>query len=218
MSIAIHGIIKSNHQSVLLLILVLLVPIGIYKIYDYYDNKHVVLPYLGKKSPEGNAYQVAPFSLTDHNNEVFNLTDFKGKRIVLDFFFTRCPTICPVMSKNMKYLYTELEEEDDLVFISISIDPDFDQPEILQRYRKRLGIEEDRWLFLTGDEKDIYNMARNVFFISALPPKVSIEEIIHSDKFIILDGDFHIRAYYSGTDIEEVNQLKADIKNPKKWL
>lgn len=194
----------------------LIIPALLYKAYDWYDSRKAALPFLGPASG-GAAYRVPGFTLTDQDGHPFSLENH-GKKIVLDFFFTRCPTICPVMARNMLGVYRALADDPEVLFISVSIDPEHDTPERLTRYRKRLGADDGRWIFLTGDRDLIYDMARNLFFVSAVPAGKHVEEIIHSDNFILLDGKHRIRGYYRGTDNESVRQLVADLQNPAKWF
>lgn len=194
----------------------LVIPAVLYTAYDWYASRRQALPFWGPATGD-SAYRVPGFTLTDQDGQTFDL-GMHQKKIVLDFFFTRCPTICPVMARNMLEVYRALADDPDVLLVSVSIDPEHDTPERLTRYRKRLGADDGRWIFLTGDRDSIYDMARNLFFVSAVPAGTHVEEIIHSDNFILLDDKHRIRGYYRGTDDESVRQLIADLQNPAKWL
>jgi protein SCO1/2 len=133
---------------------------------------------------------------------------------VADFFFTRCTTICPKMSINMQQLQLKLNDDayDDVVFLSHTVDPENDTPEVLDAYAKRLEADPVRWKFLTGTAVDIYRLGNTGYLLSALEDSTSAEQFVHDGRFVLVDKQRHIRGYYEGTTATGMNALAADLK------
>jgi protein SCO1 len=154
---------------------------------------------------------VRPFSFIDQDgNEVSEVTT-NGKIYVADFFFTSCPTICPKMKQQMLRLYNDFEENDEVIFLSHSIDPKRDSVARLHDYAEKLGITSDRWHLMTGERDDIYSMAKH-YMIAAQEDKLAPGGYAHSGAFLLVDKNRQIRGIYDGTSPEEVDQLKLDIQ------
>lgn len=146
------------------------------------------------------------------------LTDSKlydNKIQVVDFKFTTCKTICPTMTSNMIDVYSMFLDDKDIMFISLSVDPETDQPFLLRKYKKKYKIINNNWTFLTGDSKDIYRLARKGFYISSFYDQ-NEDDFVHSEKVILVDKDKVIRGYFDATDEEEIDRLKTEIKVLKK--
>lgn len=156
-------------------------------------------------------HKVADFSFVDQDSAVVTNDTFKDKIYVTDFFFTSCPTICPVMKKEMLRVYDEFKDNDKVLFLSHTIDPAYDTVALLHDYAERLGVSSDKWHFVTGDKEAIYDMALKNYMVTAMEDNSSPGGFIHSGAFILVDEDRRIRGMYDGTVKEEVDVLINDI-------
>jgi protein SCO1/2 len=167
------------------------------------------LPVLG---PEGHT--VPPFALLDSDSVEFSHVNCEGQLRVIDFFFTTCPTICPIMSSQMARLQAGIDARGltgDVRLMSHSVDPENDTPSKLKAYGERLGQDPEIWTLLTGNKEDIYDLARNGYFLTAIESDTAAGGIFHSDIFALIDRSGRIRGYYDGTDTDEVDQLLEDV-------
>lgn len=157
-------------------------------------------------------HTIPPFAFINQEGEVFKSKQLKGKVYVADFFFTTCPTICPIMSTQMKRLQDKTSGYENFEIISFSVNPEHDTPEILKAYGEDLEADFSNWNFLTGDQESIHDIGYGGFFVNAMEDEVAPGGFLHSEFFILVDKDGHIRGYYDGTSKEEVDQLAKDIK------
>jgi protein SCO1 len=178
------------------------------------------LPYFGLHDLDENGdtiyYTVPKFSFINQNGREVSHYDYQGKIFVTDFFFTTCPTICPIMSTQMSRLQTLLEKDGilgDVMLLSHTINPEYDQPEVLKAYAERMEADTNTWNFVTGPRADIYFQAKQGYFVNALQSDTADGGYIHSDNFMLIDREMHIRGYYDGTSTKEVDQLFLDIKS-----
>ncbi len=150
---------------------------------------------------------VPDFSLVDSTGNEFTKAQLVGKVWVADLFLTSCQGACPVMSKNMKTLHDKYTGNDRVQFVSFSTDPDTDSPEVLAEYANEHQADTNRWHFLTGPIEKINRMAGTEGF------KVGVPEtpMAHSQRFVLIDGNGHIRGYYDGMDEADTLRLKGDI-------
>ncbi len=156
---------------------------------------------------------IPPFKLQAHTgNEVSNQS-MAGNIYIADFFFTTCPSICPVMSKHLTRVQNAFEKEKDVKILSFTVDPKRDTINALAAYARKFGADTSKWLFVTGDKKDIYSLAREGFFLSTSEGDGGEEDFIHSPKFVLVDKKGMIRGYYDGTDTVEVKRLMRDVVN-----
>ncbi|MGH7601820.1 MAG: SCO family protein [bacterium] len=158
---------------------------------------------------------VPDFTLTEHSGQPFGLNDLRGNIWIADFIFTNCAGTCPIMTTAMTEIQkTALTERlDDVKLVSITVDPERDTPEVLQRFAAGYGALKDRWYFLTGEGAVIQQLANKGFLLSAATSGGSAEEpIIHSNRFVLVDRQGRIRGYYDGTEEEKVAQLLKDLK------
>lgn len=169
------------------------------------------LPVLG---PEGHT--VPAFAFTNLDGREFSHRDIDGRVRVVDYFFTHCPTICPIMSSQMARLQSALSadgfSEEDVVLLSHTVDPVRDTTERLLSYATRIGADTAGWKFLTGQKEDLYDLARNGYFLTALPSDTAAGGFFHSDTFTLVDREGKIRGYYDGTSTSEVDRLFEDVK------
>lgn len=218
---------KFEIKKAAVLLLLLVVP-GIVLIFlSKADHKFEILPYYGEKelvwTPEADVpdtlfHRVPDFSLTTQEGEQVTFADFEGKIIVADFFFTTCPTICPIMTKQMTRLQWLLEDPsyDDVHFLSYTVDPKHDTPEVLKAYAEEQGADLTRWTFLTGDQEYIHELGFEGYLLSTMEDEMAPGGFLHSSMFVLLDRDRHIRGFYDGTSTKEVDDLVTDIKMLKK--
>ncbi len=188
------------------------------------EPKVYVLPRLGQfdieyktvggVEVEDTIYPTIPaFSFWNQDSVRVKSTDMKGKIWVADFFFTSCPTICPTMTTQMKRLQAMTKDlENDLQFISFSINPKQDQPTVLRRYIKHYGIKAKNWQFLTGDEAATHELGVNFFLVHVNADEEAEGGYAHSPAFTLVDKEGIVRGVYVGTDTQQVNQLEKDLR------
>lgn len=159
-------------------------------------------------------FTIPPFSFIDRYGRPFTDAQTESKIIVSDFFFTRCTTICPRMKLHLQQLQLKLDDPafEDVVFLSHTVDPEHDTPEVLDRHARKLQADTARWKFLTGEKEDIYSMAVKGYLVPAQEDVLDPEGFLHSEMFVLVDKQKRIRGYYDGTSTEGMNELAADIK------
>ena len=157
-------------------------------------------------------HRIAAFSLTNQNNENITHKDYDGHIYVADFFFTTCPSICPIMTDNMVYLQSLLAAYPDVKLLSFSVTPDIDTPEVLKQYAVEKGVDDRRWNMLTGDKKDIYELARKSYLVVQEDGNGDEHDMIHTENFVLIDPQQRIRGYYDGTQREDMNKILSDIE------
>ena len=156
---------------------------------------------------------VPEFSLTEANGTALRRTDLLGKVWVASFIFTRCGEACPLMMQHEAQLQPDLPLSDDLRLVSFSVDPDWDTPKVLTEYAHTFGADRSRWLFLTGDKKQVYHLASDGFRLAAQPPDPAKEmPILHSTKLVLVDRNGAIRGYYDSSDPVEMQKLIRDVR------
>lgn len=162
--------------------------------------------YLGKKSNLPILGHLPDFVFTQSNGQLFGLEEMKGKINVVDFMFTSCPMICPVMTAKMANLYQAFAADTNIRFISITVDPQTDSLPILRAYAKDHGVNDNRWVFLRGSIDDIVSLSEKGFMLSAdrLPGG-------HSTRFILVDQNGDIREYYDSGDDASLAKLQVDL-------
>lgn len=157
-------------------------------------------------------HQVADFSFVDQDSSIITPETFNNKVYVTDFFFTSCPTICPVMKTQMLRVYEAFKDNDEVVLLSHTIDPAYDTVALLHDYADRLGVSSDKWHFVTGDKDQIYDMGLKSYMVTAMEDNNEPGGFIHSGAFILVDKDKHIRGMYDGTKPDQVDILIKDIQ------
>jgi protein SCO1/2 len=157
-------------------------------------------------------YQTIPhFSFVNQDSVIINNDSLKNSIYVADFFFTSCPSICPIMSKNMLSVYKEYKGNNEVRFISYTIDPKHDTVPVLKKYANKLGVEGTQWSFLLGDRDSVYNLAKDGYMNYAKENANIPGGVEHSGYFILVDKEKRIRGAYDGTDKQQVENLKTDI-------
>ncbi len=156
---------------------------------------------------------IPPFSFTNQYGETVTEKIVQGKIYVTDFFFTSCPTICPVMKRQMVKVYKEFKDNPDVMILSHTIDPEHDTPQVLNKFAKDLGVEGKKWQFLTGPKEKIYEIGQKSYLSAAQEDKTAEGGFLHSGAFILIDKDKHIRGMYDGTTEEGTQKLIQGIKS-----
>ncbi len=157
-------------------------------------------------------HTIADFSLTNQNGEIITQEDYKGKIYIADFFFTTCPTICPIMTKNMVDLQKALGKDSDVMLLSHSVTPEIDSVAQLKKYAIEKGVDDRNWNLVTGDKKQIYELARKSYLAVKTDGDGGPFDMIHTENFILVDKDKRIRGFYDGTKKEDMDKIMADIE------
>lgn len=171
------------------------------------------LPILGETEIFDNDtvyYSIEDFTFYKQDSAQVSLTDFKDKIVIADFFFTSCPTICPVMKKNMLKIQEKFKDDNRVLLISHSIDPKHDSVARLKIYGEKLGVIPEKWFLVTGEKREIYRMAKN-YMVAAMEDENAPGGYAHSGALVLLDKKQRIRGYYDGTIESEIDLLIADI-------
>ncbi|SIQ10078.1 SCO family protein [Maribacter ulvicola] len=161
-------------------------------------------------------HTIGDFSLTNQNGENITQDHYKGKIYVADFFFTTCPTICPIMTKNMVDLQQSLGKDSDVMLLSHSVTPEIDSVAQLKKYALEKGIDDSNWNLVTGDKKQIYDLARKSYLAVKTDGDGGPFDMIHTENFILVDEKRRIRGFYDGTKKEDIEKILADIEILKK--
>jgi len=157
-------------------------------------------------------HKVSDFELINQNGETITEADYEGKIYVADFFFTRCMTICPVMTTNMGKLQEAFLNDDDVLFLSHSVTPDIDSVSVLKAYAIDKGVVDAKWNITTGDKKHIYKLARKSYFAVLEDGDGGLQDFVHTENFILVDKKKQIRGFYDGTNPEDIERLILDIR------
>lgn len=176
----------------------------------YYNDSTLTPLFVADDSVEGRVtHQVGDFRLTDQNGREVTGEMMEGRITVIDFFFTRCPGICPTLSDNLARLQDSLSDVEDLLLLSFSVTPDIDSVPILKDYAESYGADDDRWRLMTGDRELIYSFARTSLFADV---DTGQDSFLHSETFFLIDRERRIRGVYNGTLGPEVVNLIADVR------
>ena len=178
-------------------------------------NKATFTPnWLSADDPALNDFhKISPFTLTNQEGETITEKTFEGKIYITDFFFTICPGICPKLTKNMGTLQETFMANDDVLLLSHSVTPEMDSVSVLKKYAKENGILSKKWHLVTGTQKDIYKLGRKDYFIEEnLGLEKEADDFLHTENFVLIDQNKHIRGIYNGLNPTSVNQLIKDVK------
>ena len=183
------------------------------------DKPARYLPIFGEKAYESKNgktdttfHTIPDFSFTDQDGRTVTAKDLEGSVYVTDFFFTTCKSICPVMSTHMEQVYTKFKDNSEVKFLSHTVDPEIDTVEQLKRYAMQHKAEAPQWMFVTGDKKALYDIARTGYLLNAEQGDGGPDDFIHTQNFALIDKDKRIRGFYDGTDSSDIHQLTKDIE------
>lgn len=157
-------------------------------------------------------HSIADFKLINQNGDTISQADYADKIYIADFFFTTCPTICPVMTANMADIQQIIKGDDEVMLLSHSVTPEIDSVPQLKKYALEKGVIDAKWNLLTGDKKQIYELARKSYLAVLTDGDGGPYDMIHTENFILVDKERRIRGFYDGTSSEEVAQLLEDLK------
>ena len=157
-------------------------------------------------------HKIAPFSLTNQNGLTITEKDYMNKIYVADFFFTTCPSICPKMTANMGLIQENIKTDNQVLLLSFSVTPEIDSVQQLKRYAIEKGVIDSKWNLLTGDKKEIYELARKSYLAVKSNGDGGEHDMIHTENFILVDPEKRIRGFYDGTDTNAMDELLSDIK------
>ena len=144
-------------------------------------------------------HKIADFSLINQNGETITQANYKDKIYVADFFFTTCQTICPIMTDNMYQIQKEFINDDEVMLLSHSVTPKIDSIAQLKKYAKKKGVNDKKWNLVTGDKKQIYNLARKSYLAVKTDGNGDQYDMIHTENFMLIDKKRQIRGFYDGT-------------------
>ena len=156
-------------------------------------------------------HKISDFKLTNQNGKEITQANYKDKIYVADFFFTTCQDICPVMTKNMYQLQEELKNDNQILLLSHTVIPEVDTVEQLKEYAVENNVDDSKWNLVTGDKKQIYELARKSY-LAVEDSNYSQYDMIHTENFMLIDKERQIRGFYDGTNSEEINRLLKDIE------
>ncbi|MGQ9488326.1 MAG: SCO family protein [Armatimonadota bacterium] len=181
-----------------------------------YVHSRRVKPYAPPSASLPVLGEVPDFTLTAHTGQPLALNNLHGKVWIANFFFTTCRSICPIMQDNMVEVQKAFASEPAVQIVSFTVDPEHDTAQVLSAYARKKGAIPGKWLFVTGQKKPIYKLARHGFKLAAedIPEQLegTTHDFIHSDKLVLVDTLGRIRGYYSGLDTEQVQQLIKDTQ------
>lgn len=173
----------------------------------------IVTKVVDGKTVEEKVYPTIPeFAFRSQYGDTITSKNFKDKIYVADFFFVTCPTICPIMKKNMRKVYEAYQDHPNVGILSHTIDPDHDSVEVLKTYANDLGIKGRTWLFVTGKREKIYDIGEKHYLVTAHADDKEPGGYIHSGAFVLIDKQKHIRGMYDGTDEKDVQLMISDMK------
>lgn len=212
-----------NKTSFTALLVAILLPVTGYLLVSYYSAGVIQMPHRyfydsvnvvqknGKTTYDTAWHHVSNLHFTNQLGEQVSLDDLKGKIIVLDFFFTHCPTICPKLAVSMKKLQKSFPNNDSIVqFVSISIDPKHDSVEQLRKWARQFNVNPDSWWLGTGNKDSIYNFALKEMKASVADADVDTA-FIHTENFFLLDKDRVVRGWFNGLDSVAQARLVRDV-------
>lgn len=220
-----------SKKALLSLCIVALLPIVSYLIVKNISEDAVIMPrhYFadsvinkvvdGKTTTDTVWHRLANISLINQLGDTVSLDDINGSIIIADFFFTRCPSICPTLTRNMKQLQDAMKMKDSrrridssyVRFISFTVDPERDTPDVLKRYADKYAVNHDTWWFLTGEREKIYDYALNELKIGLQDGNGVDSNFIHTSKFVVIDKYRNVRGYYDGLDSTSMSKLAEDL-------
>tara|TARA_B100001059_G_scaffold90640_1_gene89380 strand:+ start:8667 stop:9389 length:723 start_codon:yes stop_codon:yes gene_type:complete len=156
-------------------------------------------------------HKISNFNLVNQNGNNISQEFYHNKIYVADFFFTTCPSICPIMTNNMLKVQEKIKNDPNVLIVSFSVDPKTDSVAQLKKYAKEKGVDDLKWNLLTGDKKQIYDLARKSFFVAEIDKDSDSNDIIHTENFVLVDPEKRIRGFYDGTNMDEIKNLISDL-------
>ncbi|MEM6515085.1 MAG: SCO family protein [Bacteroidota bacterium] len=159
-------------------------------------------------------HKIADFELVNQNGDTITEKDYENKIYVADFFFTTCQTICPVMTGQMKRVQEKIKNDDEVMLLSHSVTPEIDSVAQLKKYAMEKGVDDNKWNLVTGDRKQIYDLARKSYLV-VKDDGMGDYGMVHTENFALIDKEKQIRGMYDGTSTASVDSLLMDIEKLK---
>ncbi len=156
-------------------------------------------------------HAIADFSFTNQNGKTITQKDYEGKIYVADFFFTTCPTICPIMQDNMVEIQNAFKTNPKVMLLSHTVMPQIDSVPVLKKYALEKGVIDTKWNLVTGDKKDIFYIARKSYLAVKTDTAGELYDMVHTENFILVDEQRRVRGFYDGTKKEDIKRLIEDI-------
>ena len=157
-------------------------------------------------------HRVLDFELVNHLGDTVTLADVQGQILVVDFFFSRCATICPLMTQNLQRIHDRLDPQMPIRILSHSVTPKADSVSVLNRYANKHGANPDLWWFLTGEKKEIYKLARQSYFSCLDEGDGGFQDFVHTENVVLVDDEGRLRGFYDGTDSKSMSHLFSDLE------
>ncbi len=178
-----------------------------------FGSRKAVTKTVNGQSVTDTVYQTIPkFSLVNQYGDSISNKNLDGKIYVADFFFTTCPSICPMMARNLLTVYNTFKSKDDFKILSHSIDPKHDSVPVLKKYADKLGVSGNTWWFVQGKKEDVYTIAEKNYLVAVKQDSTAAGGYVHQGYFVLVDKQKRVRGAYDGTDPKQVDQLITDIK------
>ena len=157
-------------------------------------------------------HKIKSFEFLNQNGEIISEKDYDGFIYVADFFFTTCPSICPIMTNNMVQIQKYIKDKNKVKLLSFSVTPEIDSVSVLKEYSIKKGVDDKYWNLLTGDKSKIYSLARKSFLVVKENGDSNSHDMVHTENFVLVDREKRIRGFYDGTDDKDMQELKKDIE------
>lgn len=207
-------LMKSNKTGLFLLCFFIVLGVSFLAYYYKVSNeskKQSALPIIGNDQN----HHISEFSFLNQDGKTITNQDIKDKIVVVEYFFATCKGICPKMNENLSKVYTAFKGNKDVMFLSHTVDPKKDTVQALKAYSMRFDADPNQWMFLTGDKKQLYDMARYSYLISADDDTAGIsidQDFIHDKHYVLVDNLGRVRGFYDGLQDADIKKLKGDIK------
>ena len=161
-------------------------------------------------------HKVPDFKLVNQNGDTITQKDYEDKIYITDFFFTTCQGICPIMTDHMVKIQEEFKDDPEVLLLSHSVTPEIDSVVQLKKYAEEKGVIDEKWNLVTGDKKQIYDLARKSYLVAKSQRNGGKYDMVHTENFALVDKNKQVRGFYDGTNPEAIEQLVEDVKLLKK--
>ncbi len=174
--------------------------------------REAIMKTVGGKKIIDTIYKTIPdWEFYNQDSTLVNQNTVKGKIYITDFFFTSCNTICPTMHRNLKIIYDAFKNNNNVIFLSHTIDYKYDKPSKLKKYAEKLGVDTQKWVFVWGEKNKIYSLAEKDYLVAVQEDSKAVDGYIHQGWLVLVDKEGRLRGAYDGTKTEEVEKLKKDL-------
>ena len=161
-------------------------------------------------------HKVPDFKLVNQNGDTITQKNYEDKIYITDFFFTTCQGICPIMTDHMVKIQKEFKDDPEVLLLSHSVTPEIDSVAQLKKYAEEKGVIDEKWNLVTGDKKQIYDLARKSYLVAKSQGNGGKYDMVHTENFALVDKNKQVRGFYDGTNPKAIEQLVEDVKLLKK--